>query len=119
MIVADFDPGLTVAYRFSAEPFIKTRSPAAPTGIALPLSVRDLLWEVNNSSTWIKAPFSTPTSQASSTYWPSPSSEEELTSEEHILAPFQPNATIRVTMRMRYVGQFQPEDSVVEEDWLE
>lgn len=115
MIATDLDPGLTVNYRFSTESLSKTHSPAAPAGLALPLSARDLLWEVNNSSTWIKTSFSTPSSQASSTSWLSPSRMAELEWEEDFYVPFRPKKTVRIAARMRYMGRYQPQNLDIEE----
>jgi hypothetical protein len=115
MIVANFYPGATVNCRVSEGlPFIR-HSSEVPTGTALSSSIGELVWEVNNSSTWIKAPLATPPSQASSTYWPGPSSMEELEWEEDFSVPFRPRKTVRITARMRYIGRYQPKSLDIEE----
>lgn len=80
-----------------------------------------LLRERFDALTWTNMTQRVPSavSQASSTFWLGTVSSTDVEWEEWFLAPFRPNRTVKVTMRMRYVGPLQPEHLSLEYDWLD
>ena len=111
----------TISWRSPRVPTERWHSKRISSQSHLSSIIVQLRSEIFDALTWNKiTPQVSPAAfQASSTFWLDAASPINVEWEERFLAPFRPNRTVKVTMRMRYVGPLQPEHLSLEDDWLD